>query len=114
MAKFFRKRRVVVEAMQWTGEITGVNGLGVLTNFCPDMDPFVHAMVTLVNGKAFFDQVNGEPMLRIKTLEGEHWAALGDWIVKGVEGEFYPVKPSIFEATYEPVPISRAQSELNA
>jgi len=39
----------------------------------------------------------------IPTLEGEMTASLGDWIIKGVKGEFYPCKPDIFEATYEPV-----------
>lgn len=38
----------------------------------------------------------------IPTLEGEHVASLGDWIIEGVAGEFYPCKPDIFEATYEP------------
>ena len=38
----------------------------------------------------------------IATLEGLHWVNLGDWIIKGVQGEFYPCKPDIFEATYEP------------
>ena len=39
----------------------------------------------------------------IATLEGYHHVNNGDWIVRGVQGEFYPVKPDIFEATYEPV-----------
>ena len=39
----------------------------------------------------------------IPTLEGVMTAARGDWIIKGVKGEFYPVKPDIFEATYEAV-----------
>ena len=39
----------------------------------------------------------------IKTLEGNMRAELGDWIIKGVKGEFYPCKPDIFEATYEAV-----------
>ena len=39
----------------------------------------------------------------IATLEGGHWADLGDWIIRGVAGEFYPCKPDIFEATYEAV-----------
>jgi hypothetical protein len=38
----------------------------------------------------------------IQTLEGDMWARPGDWIIKGVQGEFYPCKPDIFEATYEP------------
>lgn len=39
--------------------------------------------------------------LTISTLEGEHIARHGDWIIKGVQGEFYPCKPDIFAATYE-------------
>ncbi len=39
----------------------------------------------------------------ISTLEGVMTANVGDWIIKGVKGEFYPCKPDIFEATYEPV-----------
>lgn len=38
----------------------------------------------------------------IDTLEGGHIVCPGDWIIKGVKGEFYPCKPDIFEATYEP------------
>ena len=41
--------------------------------------------------------------LNIKTLEGMMTARPGDWIIKGVKGEFYPCKPDIFEATYEEV-----------
>ena len=40
-------------------------------------------------------------MLTITTLEGAHWVTPGDYIIKGVQGEFYPCKPDIFEATYE-------------
>lgn len=39
----------------------------------------------------------------IETLEGTHKACQGDWIIRGVKGEFYPCKPDIFEQTYEPV-----------
>jgi hypothetical protein len=41
--------------------------------------------------------------LIIHTLEGAMTASVGDWIIRGVKGEFYPCKPDIFEATYEPV-----------
>ena len=41
--------------------------------------------------------------LTINTLEGDMKADYGDWIIKGIKGEFYPCKPDIFEATYEPV-----------
>lgn len=39
----------------------------------------------------------------IATLEGLHWVDLGDWIIKGIQGEFYPCKPDIFAESYEPV-----------
>jgi hypothetical protein len=41
--------------------------------------------------------------LRIPTYEGYVFASVGDYIIKGVEGEFYPCKPDIFEKTYEMV-----------
>jgi hypothetical protein len=41
--------------------------------------------------------------LEIETLEGVHKATKGDYIIKGIKGEFYPCKPDIFEATYEEV-----------
>lgn len=37
----------------------------------------------------------------VGTLEGPHVASVGDWIIKGVKGEFYPCKPDIFEMTYD-------------
>lgn len=43
------------------------------------------------------------PKFMIRTLEGEHIASPGDWIIKGVKGEFYPCKPDIFSSTYERV-----------
>ena len=43
------------------------------------------------------------PWLIIPTLEGEHWAKDGDYIIKGIQDEFYPCKPDIFEKTYEEV-----------
>lgn len=46
--------------------------------------------------------VNGDTIL-IATLEGTMKASKGDWLIKGVSGEFYPCKPDIFEKTYEPV-----------
>lgn len=42
--------------------------------------------------------------IKIQTLEGEMTANQGDWIIQGVKGEFYPCKPDIFAATYDPVP----------
>lgn len=45
---------------------------------------------------------DGQPALKITTLEGDMIANLGDWVIKGVKGEFYPCKDPIFRATYEP------------
>lgn len=39
----------------------------------------------------------------IKTLEGDHYTFIGDWIIRGIKGEFYTCKPDIFEKTYEEV-----------
>ena len=44
-----------------------------------------------------------ERIIQIQTREGEIEASFGDWIIKGVKGEFYPYKPDIFELTYEEV-----------
>lgn len=56
-------------------------------------------------GQSFYidhDKVPGG--LIIKTLEGEHIASIGDVIIKGVKGEFYPCKPDIFALTYDIIP----------
>lgn len=45
---------------------------------------------------------DGALLVAIETLEGTMYARPGDWIIKGVQGEFYPCKPDIFAATYEP------------
>ena len=52
---------------------------------------------------AFPDVLEEREKIEIKTLEGTMTASKGDWIIKGVNGEFYPCKPDIFEKTYEPV-----------
>ena len=48
-------------------------------------------------------RIGGIATCIIPTLEGHHVANEGDWIIKGIKGEFYPCKPDIFEMTYEPV-----------
>jgi hypothetical protein len=61
-------------------------------------------------GRTFLEQWCGGTILygamgavmRIPTLEGQMEARVGDYIIKGVKGEFYPCKPDIFAATYEP------------
>ena len=79
----YRKKPVVIEAVQWTGE----NADEIVTFACPAAMLFPEGM-------------------RIKTLESATdeslLANVGDWIIRGVKGEFYPCKPDIFAATYEP------------
>lgn len=56
------------------------------------------------NEPLLFPQVLEErEKIEIETLEGTMTASRGDWIIKGVNGEFYPCKPDIFEKTYEVV-----------
>lgn len=78
MAKF-RKKPVIIEAIQWTG-----NNLEEIKDFI---------------GYYEYDKKN----LIIHTLEGKMIAQVNDWIIRGVQGEYYPCKPDIFEKTYEPV-----------
>lgn len=49
--------------------------------------------------------------IEIKTLEGKMLAMPGDWIIRGIQGELYPCKPDIFEATYEPASESKPDTE---
>lgn len=85
--KKYRKQPVVIEAMRYDGS----NAVAVVRWFTKHLDdpaPYVAAQT-------------GD--LVIPTLEGDMRASVGDWIIRGVQGEFYPCKPAIFEATYEPV-----------
>jgi hypothetical protein len=82
----FRKKPVVVDAFKWEGPRS------LMPVEFRDMD------AGIVN-PAYLST----PALEIKTLEGYIVASQGDWIIKGIKGEFYPCKPDIFAATYEPV-----------
>jgi len=79
MIKKYKKKPVIVEAIQWTGH----------------------------NTKEVLDFIGRDKIIayfnyfEIKTLEGNMRVNIKDWIIKGVEGEFYPCKPEIFEKTYE-------------
>ena len=87
---FFQKKPVVVEARQLTDNT---------------FDEIVD-WINSCRGKGSCYQARSSPLrLVIQTLEGDHNAAIGDWIIKGVRGEFYPCKPDIFEMTYETHPI---------
>lgn len=81
----FRKKPVVIEAMQFRKQDTG------------------NAIQEWANGSVTFGGDETGFTMAIKTLEGVMTANDGDWIIKGVKGEFYPCKPDIFAATYEAV-----------
>jgi hypothetical protein len=83
----YRKRPVEVEAMRFDG-----------TN-ATDIIDWVNAHVPEDDDPAMWE--DDGPSIQIMTLEGTMRADAGDWIIKGVKGEFYPCKPDIFEATYE-------------
>jgi hypothetical protein len=96
----FRKKPVVIDAVQWTG--ANVQELseflaGFALHVAPPNEPSCPKCI------AFFDYTTAAPSLTIPTLEGNHTASPGDWIIRGIRGEFYPCKPDIFEATYEAV-----------
>lgn len=91
----YRKIPVVVDAIQWTGE-NQREMFDFLTNY-EKTDDYMSA-----SGEHFIIDHNAvKGGLVIKTLEGEHIASIGDYIIRGVAGEFYPCKPEIFEKTYE-------------
>jgi len=84
MAKF-RKKPVVIDAMQWNS---------------PEDD---HALGNFLSGWNWCHNSFGEPCIKtLESGEGFHVVSASDWIIKGVKGEFYPCKPDIFAATYEP------------
>lgn len=99
MAKF-RKKPVVIEAIQWNGE----NELAIMDfighRLKVSKPPYQMTLEREVPNSAW--------QLLIPTLEDgnesqvPHVADKMDWIIKGINGEFYPCKPDIFEKTYEP------------
>ena len=79
----FRKRPIVIEAIQWDGDLQKVS------HFFGDFK------------KWHLSQIKEVGSVFIETLEGVHEARINDWIIKGIKVEFYPCKPYIFEETYE-------------
>jgi hypothetical protein len=86
----YRKKPVVIDAVRndgaWAPIIQWLDSVGYILPFLGQ--PSI--------------QRDADGTLRILTPEGTMRADVGDWIIRGVKGEFYPCKPDIFEATYEP------------
>ena len=95
----FRKKPVVIDAVKWTGE----NLEEVMTFIQDGHKAFAHLPTTGGYIKPGVGHTPALGTLNIPTLEGDHTANAGDWIIKGVKGEFYPCKPDIFDMTYEEV-----------
>jgi hypothetical protein len=83
----FRKKPVVIEAVQFTG----YNSTELEAWFIGH------------DARKSFGVKDGGRIVLINTLEGTMEATPNDWIIRGVKGEFYPCKPDIFKATYDPV-----------
>ena len=97
----FKKKPVVIEARQFiTNNETPAKNMDELVAWMNESgQPDRYPRLTDDQSVARHDNTD----ISIMTLEGEYRADVGDWIIKGVKGEFYPCKPDIFEATYEPV-----------
>jgi hypothetical protein len=91
MVKKYRKKPVVIEAIEWTG-----NNLKEVIEFTGWHESAKRRWTW--NEYEDFVKAHG---LKIFTLKGSHMATIGDMIIKGVQGEFYSCKPDIFEETYE-------------
>ena len=89
--KKYRKKPVIIEAIQWTG----LN--------LEEIKSFVGESLQYDIVDTAWEVGKGTPNVNmiIKTLEGDHICTKGDFIIKGVKGEFYPCKADIFYETYE-------------
>jgi hypothetical protein len=87
--KKYKKKPVIIEAVQYKRD----ENISSCMDFCPDM---------------IYNQEDNE--YDIVTLEGRMRITKGDFIIKGVNGEFYPCKPDIFRKTYEEVAISKMET----
>ena len=97
----YRKKPVVIDAVQWNGT-NHREMFNFLTNGnCPE--EYMTSNFPIVSDNFCIDKWKVPGGLVIKTLEGEHLANIGDYIIRGVCGEFYPCKPDIFRKTYEEV-----------
>ncbi|MGE0075905.1 MAG: hypothetical protein AB7S52_11805 [Sphaerochaetaceae bacterium] len=95
----FRKKPVVIEAIQYTGENQ------------KEVESFVRKILPVKIIDLGRDSGNKVLGLEIETLEGVMVAIPNDWIIKGVSGEFYPCKPDIFDKTYESSSTARIHNE---
>jgi hypothetical protein len=89
----YRKKPVVIEAVRWTGK----NHREMWNFLTGKTDEYIQP----TGDNFYIDHNIVAGGLVIKTLEGDHIASIGDYIIKGINGEFYPCKSNIFDKTYE-------------
>ena len=97
----FRKKPVVIEARQLTPETAEEIGAWCDAELCKSVQ---------ANYESYlwgWDLDIKDRSISIPTLEGDMIASMGDWVIKGVKGEFYPCKPDIFEMTYDPATLDK-------
>jgi len=93
----FRKKPVIVDAVQFTKDSTAE-----IRSFVPN--PWYQGFCYVDGDNNISDKPTSKMGLKLKTLESQIFIAQeGDWIIKGVSGEFYACKPDIFDETYEKV-----------
>lgn len=90
--KKYRKKPVIIEAVQWNGE-----------NFDECMNFMGETCGNKVAYEDYKELCLSSKEIIIHTLEGDMIASKGDYIIKGINGEFYPCKPDIFTKTYEEI-----------
>lgn len=91
----YKKKPVIIDAVQWTGK-----NHREMFDFLTE-NTFKEESMTVSGDHFYIDHNKVEGGLIIKTLEGEHLATIGDYIIRGVKGEYYPCKEDIFHQTYE-------------
>lgn len=86
---YYTKKPVTIQAIQYT-----VDNTSDVLEFCPTVK------VSSKKEQAMDVEIDVQCLI-IPTLEGDHIVSIGDFIIKGVNGEFYPCKPDIFNKTYD-------------
>lgn len=92
----YRKKPVVIEAMQLINECDSIVN-------CIEFCMSIGMETSILGTNATIENVKNNNGFIIDTLEGKMKVSFGDYIIKGIEGEFYSCKKSIFEASYEKV-----------
>lgn len=99
----YRKKPIIIEAHQWDGTVEGATPIidWILTN--GGTARYHPAIPERPGCQRDLSQFAVPTHIAIDTLEGTMMTSPSDWIIRGVQGEFYPCKPDIFEAIYDAV-----------